>query len=109
MHSGTLLAALSWYRAPSEEARRYIETEARLAARGADPLGVAEAEETALREAWVQAIGDFEDAHTVYTAAKTEEARLAAGHALLALESAHLYFKAAMTAKEFVGAALLAA
>lgn len=109
MHSATLLAALSWYHAPSEEARRYIETEARRAARGDDPLKAAEVEEAALREAWEQAKWEFERVYAAYAATKSEEARLAAGHAQLALESANLYLRAAMIAREFISAAVLAA
>lgn len=109
MASDTLYAALFWINNPSEAYRRQIETEARLAARGDDPLGVAEAEETALREAWVQAKEEFERVYAAYAASKTEEDRLAAGHAQLALSSANLYLRAAMIAREFIAAALLAA
>ena len=109
MASDTLYAALFWIQQPSEAYRRQIEAEARLAAKGADPLGAAEAEETALREAWVQAMWEFERVYAAYAASKSEEDRLAAGHALLALESARLYLWAAMIAREFVAAALVAA
>lgn len=110
MHSAVLLAALIWHHTPSEEARLYIETEARLAARwGADPLGVAAAEEAVHRETWVQATQNFEAAYAAYAASGSETDRLAAGHAQLALESASLYLRAAMTAREFIAAALLAA
>ncbi len=109
MHSAVLLAALSWLHAPSEEARLYIETEARLAARGANALEAAAAEEAVHRDAWLQATQEFEKAYAAYAAEKTEEARLAAGHAQLALESASLYLRAAMTAREFIAVAMVVA
>lgn len=109
MHSATLLAALTWHLDNTEENREYIETEARRATRGADPLGAAEAEEIALREALAQAREEFERVEAAYAASKSEEDRLAAGHALLALSSARLYLWAATTAKEFVAAAVLTA
>jgi hypothetical protein len=109
MASDVLYAAIYWIQRPSEVYRREIETRAKAAARGDDPLGVAEAEETALREAWVQAKEEFERVYAAYAASKTEEARLAAGHAQLALESDGLYLRAAMIAREFIAAALLTA
>ena len=109
MHSGTLLAALAWFYEPSVENLRYIETEAKLAAKGADPLGAAEAEEVSLREALAQAKEEFERSYAAYAASKSETDRSAEGHALLALQSASMYLRAAMTAKEFVAAAVLAA
>lgn len=109
MHSAVLLAALTWFHAPSVENLKYIETEARLAAKGANALEVAAAEETIHREAWLQATERFETAYAAYAASGSETDRLAAGHALMALESANLYLRAAMTAREFIAAALLAA
>ena len=109
MASDTLYAALFWIQQPSEAYRRQIEAAAKIAARGDDPLGAAEAEETALREAWVQAKEEFERVYAAYAASKAEEDRLASGHALLALESAGLYLRAAMIAREFVAAAVLTA
>jgi hypothetical protein len=109
MASDTLYAALFWINAPSETRRREIEAEARRAAKGADPLGAAEAEEATHQEAWVQAKWEFERLYAAYAASKSEEDRLEAGHAQLALESAGRYLRAAMIAKEFVAAALVAA
>ena len=109
MHSDTLYAAIFWIQAPSEARRREIETQAKAAARGADPLGLAEQEEAALREAWVQAKEEFERVYAAYAASKTEEDRLAAGHAQLALKSAGLYLQAAMISREFISMALLTA
>lgn len=109
MHSATLLATLTWFYEPSVENLRYIETEAKAAARGADPLKAAEAEEATHREAWVQAKEEFERIYAAYAASKSETDRLAEGHALLALQSASMYLRAAVTAREFISAAVLAA
>ena len=109
MLSGTLLAELSWYHTPSEENRKYLEVEARAAARGHAPLEAAAKEENAHRKAWVQATKNFEEVYAAYAASKTEEDRLAAGHALMALESASMYLKAAMTAREFIAVAMVVA
>ena len=108
MASNILYAALFWTQTPTEAYRRDIEAEARRAAKGADPLGAAEAEEATHREAWVQAKWEFERVYEVYAVSK-EEDRLAAGHAQLALESAGRYLRAAMIAREFISVALLTA
>ena len=109
MASDTLRAALFWTQTPTEAYRREIEAEARRAARGDDPLGAAEVEEATHREAWVQAKEEFERVYEVYAASKTEEDRLAAGHAQLALSSAGRYLRAAMISREFISMAVLAA
>ena len=109
MASDILYASLFWVNTPTEAYRRRLETEARLATQGADPLGAAEAEEAIHKASWIQAKAEFERVFAVFAASKSETDRLEAGHAQLALESAGRYLRAAMIAREYISAALVAA
>ena len=109
MASDILLAALNWHRTLSEEARKGVETAVLRAAQGADPLGAAEAEAAAYREAWAQwaqAKVELKRASALYASSKTEEDSLAVGHALLAFESATMHLRAARTACDCIAEAL---
>ena len=107
----TVLAeAYNWGETPTEAARKRIEAAAAsFVAEELDPLGAAAAEEADEFRSWQNARAAFEAAYATYSSTWLEEDRVAAQWAQKGLGVANNYMRAAMTAKEFVAAALLAA